>query len=177
MIVITEATSLTIGGQKPKLVPDELIKREHGENWLKLVPHSFFICQALMSFNNKKASPKDSLAHSSPLIRLRNMRNESQEAQTSFADLGFDDANIKKKRKFKPGLNVTQQSSDILSINVNGVDVRILAAKRENEPVAIEMDALSIAAVFEFLSQGLEMSQEDDHAEECPEIMMPGGLL
>jgi hypothetical protein len=58
MIVITEATSLTIGGQKPKLVPDELIKREHGENWLKLVPHSFFICQALMSFNNKKASRK-----------------------------------------------------------------------------------------------------------------------
>ena len=177
MIVIKEATSLTIGGQKPKLVPDELIKMEHGENWLKLVPHNFFICQAVMSFNNKKATPKDSLAHSSPLICLRNMRNESQEAQTSFADLGFDDTNIKKKRKFKHGLNVTQQSSDILSINVNGVDVRILAAKRENEPVAMEMDANSIAAVFEFLSQGLEMSQEDHDAEECPEMMMPGGLL
>jgi len=177
MIVIKEATSLTIGGQKPKLVPDELIKMEHGENWLKLVPHNFFICQAVMSFKNKKATPTDSLAHSTPLMCLRHMRNESQEAQTSLADLGFDDTNIKKKRKFKHGLNVTQQSSDILSINVNGVDVRILAAKRENEPVATEMDAQSLAAVYEFLSQGLEMSQEDHHAEECPEMMMPGGLL
>ena len=41
-----------------------MIKMEHDAKWLKLVPHSFFICQAVMSFNIKKASPKDSLANS-----------------------------------------------------------------------------------------------------------------
>lgn len=149
---ITERIALSIGDEKPSLVPEKHVVELNGVKYLKIATW----CNNIVSVASRGSADtednkKVSLAGSVGFDELKSLRAEAVVALTKEAtdDLfGVDPATAKKRVKKS---KTTGHVPDAVAIQINGVSVMMLYPRRDSSDLHVQLDETQLEAVFGFV--------------------------